>query len=153
MKKSKESRSSTFILHVQDLGPQLNMYITKYFVLGFAAGTFYTTTDGGANYQCMPLDPEYGEYVAGGYYSIIGGAEYETSGSSLNSVHNHNVPCARCYTHRSSTMMIPGKRSCPASWKVEYEGEVHVIVENSMQDLVNESFPLFSGTFCTMSVE
>mgnify|MGYP001794284293 FL=1 len=70
----------------------------------------------------MPLDPEYGDYVAGGGYSIIGGVEYETHGSSLNSIAEHNVPCARCYTHRSATMMIPGKRSCPSDWKVEYEG-------------------------------
>ena len=100
----------------------------------------------------MPVDPEYGKYVVG-TYSVIGGAEYHTQGSSLNSLVDHNVPCARCYTHRSATMMIPGKKSCPSEWKVEYKGEVHVIVETSAQDLVSESFgnmlkgfPLFSKT-------
>ena len=71
----------------------------------------------------MPLDPEYGEYVTGGGHSIIGGAEYETHRSSLNSIAEHNVPCARCYTQSSAVMMIPGKRSCPSTWKREYEGK------------------------------
>ena len=95
----------------------------------------------------MPLDPEYGDYVAGGGYSIIGGVEYETHGSSLNSIAEHNVPCARCYTHRSATMMIPGKKSCPAGWKVEYKGNVHLIVENRMQDVVSASFKFYVGWF------
>ena len=92
-------------------------------ISGFAAGTYYTSKGGGVNYQCMPLDPEYGECKRGARYCGISGVEYETSGSSLDSVANHNFPCARCYTHRSAIMMIPGKRSCPGEWKVEYEGK------------------------------
>ena len=80
------------------------------------------------NYQCMPLDPEYGEYKPGGSISVIGGVEYEAGGTILSSVVNQNVPCARCYTQRSAVMMIPGKRSCPADWRVEYEGKFPINV-------------------------
>jgi len=95
---------------------------------GFSAGTYYTTVGGGSNYQCMPLDPEYSEYVPGGHNSVIGGVEYQTH-SILKSVFDHNVPCARCYTSKSATMMIPGKRSCPSTWKVEYAG--YLMTEHS----------------------
>ena len=89
---------------------------------GFAAGTYYTSPGGGANYQCMPLDPEYNEYAPGGGNAVLSGAEYQTE-SILKSVLGHNVPCARCYTHNSAVMIIPGKRSCPPNWKAEYEGK------------------------------
>ena len=97
-------------------------------ISGFAAGTYFASKGGGVNYQCMPLDPEYGEYKPGGYMSVIGGVEYETGGTILNSVFNQNVPCARCYTLRAALMMIPGKRSCPADWRVEYEGKFPINV-------------------------
>ena len=91
---------------------------------GFAAGTYYDTRGGGSNYQCMPLDPEYGEHAPGGFNAILSGVEYRMSHNDLlNRFIYQNVPCARCYTTNSAVMMIPGKRSCPSTWKREYEGK------------------------------
>ena len=80
---------------------------------------------GGVNYQCLSLSPQFDNTGGGGdIYAFISGAEYQTAGSgALTNVNDHNVPCARCYTHNSAVMMIPGKRSCPPNWKAEYEGK------------------------------
>ena len=87
------------------------MYLSNWAIIsGFAAGTYYASKGGGVNYQCLPLDPEYGEYKPGGSNSVIGGVEYEAGGTILSSVVHQNVPCARCYTQRSAVMMIPGQK-------------------------------------------
>ena len=39
------------------------------------------------------------------------------------SKHDHNVPCAVCYTSTKSTkLMIPAQTTCPKSWTTEYVG-------------------------------
>ena len=56
---------------------------------------------------------------------MISGAEYQSLSYGIfpNAAHDKNVPCARCYTQRSATVMIPSRRSCPTGWTKEYEGE------------------------------
>ena len=90
---------------------------------GFAAGTYFNVRGGGSNYQCMPLDPEYNRWTAGGPHSTISGAEYQsyTLGIFHSYAHDKNVPCAVCIT-RGSALMIPAKRTCPTGWEIEYEG-------------------------------
>ena len=90
---------------------------------GFAAGTYFNVRGGGSNYQCMPLDPEYNRWTAGGPHSTISGAEYQsyTLGIFHSYAHDKNVPCAVCFT-RGSALMIPAKRTCPTGWEIEYEG-------------------------------
>ena len=53
--------------------------------------------------------------------SRIYGSEYQVP--VFNSLRDHNVPCAVCYTlARSSKLMIPGEVACPLSWTTEYVG-------------------------------
>ena len=89
---------------------------------GRAGGSFYNHRGGGANYLCMPEDPEYTLPFTSGVrdYSYVYGAEYE---GPIPSVHDHNVPCAVCYAStRAAVIMIPAKTTCPQSWTREYYG-------------------------------
>ena len=81
-------------------------------------------TGGGVNYQCLHREPEYNAYSTGSSYSVISGVEFQASDDGIfpNAAHDKNVPCARCYTQRSATVMIPSRRSCPSGWSKEYEG-------------------------------
>ena len=93
---------------------------------GIIAGTEYTQRGGGANYLCMPHNPQYREYLAGVQgYSPIYGTEYQNiGGGPINSdVHNHNAPCAVCYVStRETVLMLPARLECPSSWTLEYTG-------------------------------
>ena len=93
---------------------------------GIAGGTNYNQRGGGANYLCMPKDPEYSTtltYRPGiqGYAHVYG-SEYEVPVSGTGT-HNHNVPCAVCeLSTRSKVLMIPAKATCPSTWTREYYG-------------------------------
>ena len=90
---------------------------------GVVAGTHYSQKGGGSNYICLPEDPEYSSTFRGGFqgYSILYGTEYEAP--LRGEVHDHNIPCAVCYTpKRSSTVMIPAMINCPKSYTKEYDG-------------------------------
>ncbi|XP_067929603.1 short-chain collagen C4-like [Watersipora subatra] len=94
---------------------------------GYAGGSGSDHPGGGANYQCMPLDPEFNKFTGSGSWlgSWMAGAEYQSYkyGIFATSTHDQNVPCARCYTgSRSATIMVPGKRTCSEGWTKEYEG-------------------------------
>ena len=58
-----DSPTSTYFTNSSQILPRLSS--------GFAAGTYYTTTGGGANYQCMTLDHEYDEYAPGGSNAVL----------------------------------------------------------------------------------
>lgn len=92
------------------------------------AGSWYgVNTGGGANYLCMPTDgPEYNKYnEAAKYTTKLSGAEYESHNYGIfpDDAHDKNIPCARCYTKESATMMLPAKRTCPYGWTKQYEGK------------------------------
>ena len=93
---------------------------------GITAGSLYQNSGGGANYLCMPHNPQYGEYQPGVQgQSPIHGTEYQiNAGGPLVSVHNHNVPCAVCYVStRVIVLMLPARLECPSSnWTLEYAG-------------------------------
>ena len=91
---------------------------------GRAGGTWYGDTGGGANYLCIPDDPEYLSYTPGVQgWNYVFGAEYETGGAPLRAVNEHNVPCAVCYAStRVAVAMIPAKTQCPSTWTLEYSG-------------------------------
>ena len=91
---------------------------------GIAGGSFFDHRGGGANYLCMPKDPEYSRtvrYRSGTQgYAYVYGSEYE---SPLQGGHNNNVPCAVCQVStRSTVLMLPAKATCPSSWTREYYG-------------------------------
>ena len=92
---------------------------------GRAGNTYFTAKGGGANYQCLPNNPEYGAYIPGVQGHIkISGVEYQTeSNGPLFSVLDHNVPCAVCHVStRAAVLMIPAWHHCPSGWTLEYAG-------------------------------
>ena len=102
---------------------------TQLLYAGRAAGSAHTEKGGGANYLCLPEQPQYSTYTAGTQAgrAFLYGAEYQTylydNSGPLRPVHDHNVPCAVCYASTRGTMvMIPARLSCPSSWTQEYYG-------------------------------
>ena len=99
-----------------------NVTGTELVYAGRAGGSNRTHTGGGANYLCMPLDPEYTLPYRTGVqgYSYVYGTEYQ---APIQGSQDHNVPCAVCYAStRETVLMIPAKTSCPTSWTREYYG-------------------------------
>ena len=102
---------------------------TELLYSGRAAGAHYTHQGSGANYLCLTDKPEFLEVTAGEqtHRSLLYGAEYETSEvpPAFSSMHDHNVPCAACYTSvRGGKIMVPGTIVCPSSWTREYYGYI-----------------------------
>ena len=94
---------------------------------GRAGGSFYSESGGGANYLCMPNNPQYSSYAPGVNGKVhIYGTEYQVydAGTPVShSLHDHNVPCAVCHVReRDSLLMIPARKDCPTSWTKECEG-------------------------------
>ena len=103
-------------------------YGTQLLYAGRAAGSLFSQQGGGANYLCLPEQPQYSTYTAGSqtFRAFLYGAEYETGSYTtgpLHSVHEHNAPCAVCYAStRETVVMIPAQLTCPSSWTREYYG-------------------------------
>ncbi|XP_066285831.1 uncharacterized protein [Branchiostoma lanceolatum] len=95
---------------------------------GIAGGTHFTHSGGGANYVCLPKDPEWGVFTDGNQGTpYMHGAEYQLAyGNSPfqgGALHDHDVPCAVCHVaSRGSKLMIPARLSCPSGWTREYKG-------------------------------
>ena len=104
---------------------------TQLLYAGRAAGSYYTEKGGGANYLCLPEQPQYSTFTTGVQTgrAYLYGAEYQTGSphhadtGPFHSVAQHNVPCAVCYTStRETVVMIPARLTCPSSWTREYYG-------------------------------
>jgi hypothetical protein len=94
---------------------------TRLVYTGRAAGTYHTQ-GGGANYLCMPPDPQYNLRYQSGVqgHSSLHGAEYE---GPLQGSQDHDIPCAVCLAAtRETVLILPGKTTCPTSWTEEYDG-------------------------------
>ncbi|KAG1684939.1 hypothetical protein GQR58_009279 [Nymphon striatum] len=117
---------------------------------GIAAGGYSGHTGGGASYQCLPNDPEFG-YVNPGlqYATVVGGSamygvEFKLNnidpfdnkfnkGKSLNMA---DATCAACLAPgKSATIMIPAMTSCPQGWSLEYKG--YLMAPNYKQRRMN----------------
>lgn len=91
---------------------------------GWTGSSGGTDNGGGANYVCMPNDPEDGGLPlrAGTGHINVHVTEYEDPISS-SLLDDHNPPCAVCYASAKSTVItIPAKTTCPTGWTVEYYG-------------------------------
>ena len=92
---------------------------------GITGSTFFNREGGGANYLCMPKDPEYNPTLTyrnnlGNKRAFVQGTEYQ---SPLQGLQAHNAPCAVCHVStRPTILMIPAKASCPPTWTREYYG-------------------------------
>ena len=100
---------------------------TQLLYAGRAAGSLYTEQGGGANYLCLPEQPQYSTYTAGTQdaRAHLYGAEKVGEGANgpFDFVSNHSVPCAVCYTLTwRIVVMIPAQYTCPQSWTREYYG-------------------------------
>ncbi|XP_011408972.1 PREDICTED: uncharacterized protein LOC100631889 [Amphimedon queenslandica] len=72
-------------------------------------------------------------------YSYIYGSEYQDVNGIFPGKHDHNVPCAVCYTSTKSVkLMIPAKISCPSSWTREYKGYLMADKYNHARNAVYE---------------
>ena len=116
---------------------------------GLAAGSKWDWSGGGANYICITKTPSHLSSTVPVFRSYLYGSEYQNP--VFNSLHDHNVPCAVCYTSaRSSKLMIPGETTCPSMWTQEYVGylmaEKHDHKRNAVYECVDkDSQPVPGG--------
>jgi len=102
---------------------------------GYAAGHHVSQGGGGSNQLCLPEEPQWKNHTSdtppsGSLYGIVYRIHdaHTTFFSGVNNggsteFHNKPVPCAVCYVpHRSASLMIPARTSCPDSWTQEYTG-------------------------------
>ena len=91
---------------------------------GRTAGADSKNSGGGANAQCLPMNPEYLTTINGTQptSSLITGAEYEQTDSIEASSNNHDVPCAVCFSTARTSHMFPAKVTCPDGWIKQYQG-------------------------------
>ena len=84
--------------------------------------SFFTSSGGGVNYLCLPLDPDFPDNAQAGAQSgaYVYGVEYQAGFTGMT---HQDAPCAVCEVQgRSAVLMIPAKQTCPAGWTLEYEG-------------------------------
>ena len=93
---------------------------------GLAGGSRFSESGGGSNYLCLPTDPQYLNFTnaRSTQRAYVYGAEYEIFDiDAFESVHDHDVPCALCFTStRATATMIPARIDCPIAWTREYFG-------------------------------
>ena len=111
---------------------------------GITGGEWYDHTGGGANYVCLPKVPQYMSTNVPPYTSYMHGTEYQHVNGIFPGKHDHNAPCAVCYTSTKSVkLMIPARISCPSSWTVEYKGYLmankHDFHNNAVYECVDEN--------------
>ncbi|XP_041379621.1 uncharacterized protein LOC121392499 [Gigantopelta aegis] len=119
---------------------------------GYAGGGLYTEKGNGANFICLPKDPQYLSSTVPTWESKLYGAEYETNNKIFDKpTHNYNVPCAVCLAPKKSTkLMIPAKVSCPKSWTREYYGYLMTSFfghnRNALYECVDHNPDIIPGT-------
>lgn len=77
---------------------------------------------GGSNYLCLPKEPEYTNLESPNIAKSLFGVETDINGFYPD-IANKDASCAVYITkNKASILMIPGRKSCPAGWNVEYWG-------------------------------
>ena len=90
---------------------------------GITGGSYFSHSGGGANYVCLPKDPQYMSTHVPHAYSFMHGTEYENVDHIFLGKIEHNAPCAVCYlSTKIVKLMIPARITCPSSWTIEYKG-------------------------------
>ena len=115
---------------------------------GRTGSNYHAHSGGGANYICMPNDPEYSSYIHGVKgYSFVYRTEYEGPPLAPGMI-QHDAPCAVCdVSDKSRVLMIPAKLTCPSGWTREYYGYLMSEHHNNYRtmytcvDVIMESVP------------
>ena len=90
---------------------------------GRAGKSWYYQRGGGGNYQCLPNNPEYGQYTPGVQsHSRIFGVEYERPIQTALQVPVMLHVLSVMSPLESAVLMIPAWRHCPSQWTLEYTG-------------------------------
>jgi len=106
---------------------------------GYAGGSLYNDPGNGANYLCLPPNPDKHPGSVPGrqqYAGSLFGVEYELDGEFTDnhplsfannlgtSLQDNDVVCSVCYNSKASAqLMIPAKNKCPSSdMHLEYTG-------------------------------
>ena len=100
---------------------------------GLMVGGHSTLSGGGANYLCLPEEPEYQDKTTiHGHYSRLYGTEYGHSPVYENLLH-HNVPCAVCFNEvRNLNLVMPAAITCLWGWVQEYTG--YLMTEKALHE-------------------
>eukprot|EP00117_Sycon_ciliatum_P047156 scpid68756/ scgid33707/ len=93
---------------------------------GWVGGAYHSDLGSGANPQCMPKTPTYGRYSDYQWGGIMYPAVYKMQGQN-EPWHAENTDrsatCAVCESRgRSTSIMMPGRNTCPDGWTREYYG-------------------------------
>ncbi|XP_065179460.1 short-chain collagen C4-like [Sycon ciliatum] len=94
---------------------------------GFVGGTWYKAKGGAAQYLCLPLVPEYSQFIRKRQgNSNIQTAELETKSKQIPAFerqNQHTPVCAVCQAfRRPAYFMFPARVTCPTGWTKEYDG-------------------------------
>ncbi|XP_052804037.1 uncharacterized protein LOC128234084 [Mya arenaria] len=89
---------------------------------GFAGGAPHDKHGNGANYLCLPKDPQWGPDTTPSYKGDVHGAEYQVHGTFWDHLKDNDVPCAVCRTSKTNVLMIPARQECYEGWNKEYHG-------------------------------
>ncbi|VDH88862.1 Hypothetical predicted protein [Mytilus galloprovincialis] len=94
---------------------------------GYSAGKKWNKYGSGANYLCLTKNPEWGDLQTRGTISELYGVEIDAP----DVADSLEVPCSVCrLLFRFSLVMIPGRKTCPKDWTVEYWG--YLMSESSL---------------------
>ena len=128
---------------------------------GITGGSYWYQPGGGANIICLSKNPQYISTNEPSWYSDMYGAEYDNVNGIFPGKHDHNVPCAVCYTSTKSVkLMIPARTSCPSSWTTEYKGylmtghdsnknnKVYECVDENPESIDNSSTDVHGALLC-----
>jgi hypothetical protein len=93
---------------------------------GFMAGSPHDSR-GASSYLCLPSTAQFSTVVAAvNTAGLVRSGEYELGSYGiprLRGLQDRNVLCASCIaTGRRTTMLVPGRRSCPDRWILDYNG-------------------------------
>ena len=108
---------------------------------GITGGSHWVHSGGGANYVCLSKVPQYMSTHVPPRYSSMYGTEYEDVNGIFPGKHDHNAPCAVCYSSTKTVkLMIPARITCPSSWTIEYKGYLMAEHYGQKKNTVYECF-------------
>ena len=88
--------------------------------LGLAGGSLFTKPGAAANVLCLTTSPQFDNATKPKGYARLFGSQY----AYIPGHHDHDVPCAVCRVHQSTTIMMAATLTCPSDWTPHYTGHL-----------------------------